>query len=174
VHIRSVISSLGTSLPKWNNVSRLQYTCLVAANYAILTSYSYYSSKIVLTLRTITDWHQNINTVYKKKPPCTFYTYVWLLAIYCCKRKWSWLKAICGRNMQQRWILSCGEMEVKVCEHQYVLHKLTQVLRGNSTVTVQYVDTKTINKVAEPSGLWRCSLRAATLSFFCKRHGLPY
>jgi len=81
---------------------------------------------------------------------------------------------ICGRNMQQRWIKLCGEMDVKACVHQYVLPTLMQVLRGNSTVTVQYVDTKTINKAADPSGLWRCSLRAATLSFFCKRHGLPF
>jgi len=40
-----------------------------------------------------------------------------------------------------------------VCVRLYVPHTLTQVLRGNSTVTVQYVDMKTINKVADPSGL---------------------
>ena len=65
-------------------------------------------------------------------------------------------------------------MDVKACVHQYVLPTLTQVLLGNSTVTVQHVDTKIINNVADPSGLWHCSLRAATLSFFCKRHGLHY
>jgi hypothetical protein len=63
-------------------------------------------------------------------------------------------------------------MDVKACVYQYVLPTPTQVLRGHSTVTVQYVDTKTINKVADPSGLWCCVLRAANFIVFL-RHGLP-